>query len=208
MLSCNGPQIFFSSMFLIWGTQQQPITIQIFTRLISRPSMGWNSPKSNLQRYFDILSINAKKRSVFLIIDYPIPSWAHDSFLRSIFKLFLFDFWSVFLTFIWNKNMVIFLLRKKHRLRVKPQVCLSASKFAFPSTWPRSSMNLKRGYVFSLFFFIFAIHTFTYKEWRWRCSFFIIFTASIYTLSLWPKLKMEIMPSSFHKSVFSIPFQK
>ena len=55
----------FTGLVYIWGTQQQPTTIQNFTGLILRPHMGWYSSESNLQSDFDIFWINAKKGLFF-----------------------------------------------------------------------------------------------------------------------------------------------
>ena len=54
--------------------------------------------------------------------------------------------------------MIIFNLRKKHWIRVKPQICFPGLKFVFSRTWPRSIMILERGYVF-IFFDFYISHT-------------------------------------------------
>ena len=91
--------------------------------------------------------------------------------------------------------MVIFNLRKKDWLDAKSQICFPGSKFAFPRTWPWSIMTLERGHFFSFFDFcdFYANLWFCVQGVAIRSDFFIVFSTLIHAISLWPKLKIEIL---------------
>ena len=173
MLSRNGPQIFFTGLALIWGTQQQPTMIQNFTGLIWRPHMGYNSPESNWQSDFDIFWFYIKKGLIFSELDSLYLRKRITPFSDHIDAIPLHvclghDFLISVIAVNLERTTVIFNLRKKYWLDVKTQICFPGSKFAFPRTWPWSDVILERGHVFS--FSIFAIPmqicVFTYKGWQ------------------------------------------
>ena len=146
MLSRNGPQIFFTGLALIWGTQQQPTMIQNFTGLIWRPHMGYNSPESNWQSDFDIFWFYIKKGLIFSELDSlylrkRITPFSDHIDANSLHVCLGYDFLITVIAVNLARTMVIFNLRKKYWLNGKSQICLPGSKFAFPRTWPWSKMN-------------------------------------------------------------------
>ena len=118
MLSSNGSQIFFTGLFYIWGTQQQPTTIQNFTGLILGPHMGGNSTESNFHSDFYIFWINAKKGLFFseqdsLYLQKRITSFSGHINVIPLHVCIGYDFWLVFLPLIW-KNTWSFSTFKKN----------------------------------------------------------------------------------------------
>ena len=124
---------------------------------------GLKQPRIKFTKWFWYFIDKRKKRSVFHKIEFPIPPKTHNSFLRSYssHSSLIFDQRSCHLFEIktWS-----FQIRKKHRLRVKPQICLPASEFAFPRTWPRSIMNFKKSKGSNVFSFIDFCHSRIYVQ--------------------------------------------
>ena len=118
MLSRNGPQIFFTGLALIWGTQQQPTMIQNFTGLIWRPHMGYNSPESNWQSDFDIFWFYIKKGLIFSELDSLYLRKRITPFSDHIDAIPLHvclgcDFWSLLLPLFWQELWSFSTLEKK-----------------------------------------------------------------------------------------------
>ena len=68
----------------------------------------------------------------------------------AVYTAFLIGAYAAYL-----KKVVIFNIRKKYWMRLKPQICCPGLKFVFPKTWPRT--------------FPILIGVFTHEAWQWGC---------------------------------------